>query len=157
MSDAAYSQVLAQAYSDGLGPAVIVLIAYGPMQTHALQLHRPEACYPASGFEIVKQGHSALLLDRRTLPVNWLEARRGTRVDRLLYWTRIGESFTSDIWEQRATLLKHALEGKVTDGILIRLSLEALASDSADRRLVQFARRWVDALDSDVREFILDG
>lgn len=155
LSDAAYSQVSAQAYSDGLGPAIIVLVAYGPLQTHALQLHRPESCYPASGFEIVKQTHSQILLDGRNVPVSWLEARRGGRVDRLFSWARIGETFTSNIWDQRATLVKHAFEGKLTDGVLVRMSLEASASDKADRRLTQFARVWVDALEADVRRLLL--
>lgn len=155
LSDAAYSQVSAQAYADGLGPVIIVLVAYGSMQTHALQLHRPESCYPASGFEIVEQTRSLILLNGRNVPVSWLEARRGRRVDRLFSWARIGETFTSDIWEQRATLVKHAFERKLTDGVLVRLSVEAPASDEADRRLAQFARLWVDALGADVRKLLL--
>ena len=156
LSDAAYSQILAQAYSDGSGPAVIVLVAYGPMQTHALQLHRPESCYPASGFEIVEHSHSNLMIAGRNLPVSWLEARRGTRVDRLLYWARIGKTFTSNVWEQREALVKQAFERELTDGVLIRLSVEDPASEASDMRLVHFARQWVDALPEDMRHLLLD-
>lgn len=155
LSDAAYSQILAQAYSDGLGPAIIVLVAYGPMQTNALQLHRPETCYPSSGFAIGEQARSDLLLDGKKVPVSWLEARRGRRVDRLLYWARVGKTFTGDIWEQRATMVKNALAGKLTDGVLIRLSVESPASEASDMRLEHFARLWVDALAADVRQLLL--
>lgn len=125
------------------------------MQTNALQLHRPESCYPSSGFAIGEQARSDLLLDGKKVPVSWLEARRGRRVDRLLYWARVGQTFTGDIWEQRATMVRNALKGKLTDGVLIRLSVESPASEASDMRLEHFARLWVDALAADVRQLLL--
>jgi EpsI family protein len=146
LSQAAYEQLSVGAYADGRGPAIIVLVAYGPVQTHSLQLHRPETCYPSSGFQILGQASDEIALGSHSVPVSWMEAKRGSRVDRLVYWTRIGNTFTSSLWDQRLAIAKQAFQGAPTDGVLVRISLEAQASDQTDVRLLKFVQAWLQAL-----------
>jgi len=48
-----YSEIVQRIYhDDSTGAAVMVLAAYGDTQSDLLQLHRPESCYPAVGFNI---------------------------------------------------------------------------------------------------------
>lgn len=147
LTEAAYQQLSVRAYSDGSGPAIITLVAYGAVQTHALQLHRPETCYPSSGFQILGQDETDLELGGHLVHATWMAAQRGTRSDRLLYWTRIGQRFTTDIWDQRLAMAQYALQGAPTDGVLVRLSVEAVATPKTDARILSFLRDWVVALD----------
>ena len=155
LSKAAYEQIAVAAYSNGQGPAIVVLVAYGPLQTHALQLHRPETCYPSSGFEILEQKIDEVALAGRRVPAGWMEAQRGNRIDRLLYWTRIGTTFTRDLWDQRLTIARNAFQGAPSDGVLVRISMEAEASEQMDLRLVEFCRAWLEALRGSERALLL--
>ncbi len=46
-----YNQSLARLYVNAAGEGVMLVIAYGNTQSDSLQLHRPEVCYPAFGFD----------------------------------------------------------------------------------------------------------
>lgn len=48
--DEIYSQTLSRTYINRQGYRIMLSIAYGKNQSDALQLHRPEICYPAQGF-----------------------------------------------------------------------------------------------------------
>lgn len=155
LSKAAYEQIAVAAYSNGQGPAIVVLVAYGSSQTHSLQLHRPETCYPSSGFEILQQEIDEVALAGRLVSAGWMEAQRGNRVDRLLYWTRIGATFTRDLWDQRLTIAQDAFQGLPSDGVLVRMSMEAQASEQMDLRLLQFCQAWLEALRESGRALLL--
>jgi EpsI family protein len=48
-----YSEIVQRVYTDNnSGAQVMLLAAYGDTQSDLLQLHRPESCYPAVGFNI---------------------------------------------------------------------------------------------------------
>lgn len=155
MSQAAYQQLSVAAYSDGRGPAIVALVAYGAVQTHALQLHRPETCYPSSGFQILSLEPAAVNISGRQVHANWMAAQRGERIDRLFYWTRIGSSFTTGSWDQRLAIARHAFAANPADGVLVRLSVEATATPDTDKRILSFLREWVAALDEKGRRVLL--
>src|SRR5262249_23751861 len=48
-----YGETVGRIYSKG-GTDIMMLMAHGDSQSNELQLHRPEVCYPAFGFAIVK-------------------------------------------------------------------------------------------------------
>jgi hypothetical protein len=53
LSRTLYSEIVQRVYSQtGTGAEVMMLAAYGDTQSDLLQLHRPESCYPAVGFNI---------------------------------------------------------------------------------------------------------
>ena len=118
-----YNQSVGRMYEDADGNVVMLLIAYGNTQSDTLQLHRPEVCYPAFGFEIVENvpteiplGHGAVV------PARNLVATLPGREERISYWTRIGEYLPTSNGEQRAMRFRIALQGIIPDGVLFRVS-----------------------------------
>lgn len=157
LADRLYDEVLARAY---LQPAavddgsVMCLITYGARQSDALQLHRPELCYPAVGFQVVGYQKQMLTLGRGAqLPIVQMSARLGQRVEDVLYWTRVGEDFPQDAADQRAKRLRASLAGKIGDGVLVRMSKVRQTAEAGPQfaELSQFAREILHALRPDVR------
>lgn len=139
LTDQTYGEVVIRRFVDGRSPPITLVIAQDAMQGFASQLHRPETCYPASGFRITRQENYELQADGRRIPAGFLEAERGSRRDAVLYWTRLGDSFPQDIWQQRAAIIKGALTGSGTRGLLVRFS-QRVNDASRDRgQLAAFA------------------
>jgi EpsI family protein len=112
---------------------VMLLIAYGDTQNDLLQLHRPEACYPAFGFAITGSRKTLVPLANGVfVPARALTASSAQRVEQILYWTRIGEHLPTDGREQRIAKLEDQLAGIVPDGVLVRISMIA---DDAEQGL----------------------
>ena len=103
---------------------VMLLAAYGAAQSDVLQLHRPEVCYPAVGFTIVKRQLVQMPVAAGvTVPAVMLSAKAGNRIEDVVYWTRLGEALPQTSGDQRWARLKTAMEGYVGDGVLIRASM----------------------------------
>ena len=134
LADRLYDEIMARAYYQ---PAVtetrpvMCLMTYGAKQSDALQLHRPETCYPAVGFQILAHRKGALALPGGvTLPFVEISARLGERVEDVIYWTRVGEDLPQDAGEQRTKRLRAALAGNIGDGVLVRMSTARRADDT---------------------------
>lgn len=119
-----YSQTLTRIYhSRGTGETVMLAVAYGHTQSDLLQLHRPESCYPAFGFQLSgSQRTSVQLPSGSTIPTRSLLATAPGRNENVTYWTRIGEYLPTSPSEQRADKLRIALAGHIPDGMLLRSS-----------------------------------
>lgn len=140
-----YDQYLARVYAAPDRAPVMLLIAYGQMQDYALQIHRPESCYPASGFRIDPPRVVPLRLGDRAIDAVALAARRPGRIEQILYWTRIGDRYPVSLWQEREAILSAALARRATDGVLVRLSTPS--PDPADIGLLTgFAATLVAAL-----------
>lgn len=125
LADRLYDEILSRGYrftADQNVPPVMLLGTRGSDQSDALQLHRPETCYPAVGFAIVSRAFTTLTLGTTRVPAVALTAQLGPRVEDIIYWTRIGEDFPQSSEEQRRVRLSAAFRGSVGDGILMRLS-----------------------------------
>ena len=144
---ALYSQVLSRVYeADGV-PAMMLVIAYGDTQSDLLQLHRPEACYAAVGFQIAKTRTASLdLAASARLPAREVVATRDDRVEPILYWTRIGDLLPDSSGAQRLAKLKNEMHGFVTDGVLVRVSTVADASDETFAAIKAFGRAMVTSM-----------
>jgi EpsI family protein len=120
-----YSEIVQRIYhDDSTGAAVMVLAAYGDTQSDLLQLHRPESCYPAVGFNIESSVAGAVQLPGgASLPVRRVVATAEDRRENIVYWTRIGESLPLTGKEQRQVRFQNAVHGFVGDGILVRCSV----------------------------------
>ncbi len=127
-----YSDSLTRVYADDSGAQMMLLMAYGPSQTNTLQLHRPEECFPAFGFEIVDRGTAAVALTHgQSLPMRQLIARTPLRREHISYWTRIGDALPTSAAAQRRAILNYALHGVIVDGLLVRCSNVVPNPDSA--------------------------
>jgi EpsI family protein len=148
-----YDHTLERIYTDAVsGAAVMVLLAHGDTQSNELQLHRPEVCYPAFGFEIASSRIQPLLLGPSALlPTRILVAEAPGRRENILYWTRLGEFLPTSENEQRLDRVKTALHGAIADGLLARFSLVADDTASAAASLSGFVAAFIKAVTPDGR------
>jgi EpsI family protein len=124
LSSKLYNQLVTRAYTDGAGGhQVLMLLAHGERQSDELQLHRPEVCYPAFGYALLRNEPMQLrLADDVTVPARRLIAKSSSHEESVVYWSRLGEFFPIDASEQRADRFKNAVAGLIPDGILCRFS-----------------------------------
>jgi len=120
--DRIYDQTLARTYVDANGQRVMLSIAYGGDQSKALQLHLPEVCYVAQGFQIVQKGEGVMASGFGQLPVKRLVARADLRNEPITYWLTVGDQATRSGFAQKIQLLAYGLSGKIPDGMLVRVS-----------------------------------
>lgn len=152
-----YNEVVQRIYRAESEPSdVMLLIAYGGIQSDLLQLHRPEVCYPALGFTVLSKVDATTRLPGGTeLPVVRMVAKAGDRVENIVYWTRLGEALPRDNKEQRSILLKNAMEGFIPDGVLVRQSVVNPDSEAAFKLLDQFIPKMVSAVRADSRKALV--
>lgn len=136
-----YGQLLSRVYFSPDRLPVVLVIAYGETQNDQLQLHRPEVCYSAVGFEIsATQRVDLALAPGVTMPARQLVARSEERVESIVYWTRIGDDLPTTGTEQRLAKLQQQLDGYIADGILVRMSCPVPDSPAVRAQLAEFAR-----------------
>jgi len=124
-----YNQRVGRIYANPDNEAAMLLIAYGDTQSDSLQLHRPEVCYPAFGFDVKNMVDVPIpLAGGVALPGRRLVATSNQRTEQILYWTRIGEYLPTSGAEQRWARLKAEMSGTIPDGVLVRIS--SLGSDA---------------------------
>jgi len=117
-----YSQMIGRVYANTAGDYVMLAVAYGSTQSDLLQLHRPETCYPAFGFEISRSVEGNVSVGGAHVPTRSLIAKAPGRVENITYWTRIGEYLPRTQKEQREDKLRTSFAGIIPDGILVRAS-----------------------------------
>lgn len=117
-----YDQTLSRTYVNKAGQRVMLSIAYGGDQSRALQLHLPEVCYVAQGFDMLKAGDGALATRYGTLPVKRLVARQNSRNEPITYWITMGDKAVKSGIEQKIQRFSYGLAGKIPDGMLVRVS-----------------------------------
>jgi EpsI family protein len=143
-----YGESVQRIYSrDDGGSQIMVLLAHGDTQSNELQLHRPEVCYPAFGFQISSSQPDMLqLTPQATLPARRLVAVAPDRRENIVYWTRLGEYLPLSEGEQRLDRVRTALQGVIADGLLARISLVEDDAFGAFRVLGEFARALIGAI-----------
>ncbi len=144
--DRIYDQTLARTYVDPSGQRVMLSIAYGGDQSKALQLHLPEVCYVAQGFQLVQKGEGVLATSFGTLPVKRLVARADVRNEPITYWITVGDQATQAGFAQKFQLLAYGLSGKIPDGMLVRVSTIDNDAGAAWRVQDRFANALLAAL-----------
>jgi EpsI family protein len=120
-----YSQVLSRTYvNKRSGEAVMLSIAYGDDQRDTIQLHYPEICYPAQGFEMIsRQVGTINRIPGVILPVVRLVMTKGTqRIEPITYWAMIGERPTVGRWQKKMAEMDYGFKGLIADGLLFRVS-----------------------------------
>lgn len=121
LSDRLYDNLVTRVYVGPDGP-VMFLAAYNNRQDGVLQIHRPEVCYPASGFTLTPTSNVDVPLGRRSLPARGFLASGSDRDETVLYWTRVGSEFPRRWSEQRMAVISSNLRGIIPDGLLVRVS-----------------------------------
>jgi len=151
-----YDQQVARSYTSPDQLPVMLLLAYGSSQSGMLQIHRPEICYPASGFKLTETEVTPVpLASGRSLPSRSFTANSDTRVEQVLYWTRIGEMVPTGWWSQRLAVIRSNLHGKIPDGLLVRLSTVSSDADQAQATLKKFARAMLQTMSPTTQRMLI--
>ena len=151
-----YDQLVGRTYEAPGRPKIMLLVAYGSTQGAALQLHRPETCYPGQGFGLSDFSEP----DFQFAPGRPVHARRFTasrdeRVERLIYWTRIANSFPRNTAGEYRAILASVLSGIVPDGILVRISTITPDIAAADKAIDKFAADLIRATSTAGQQILL--
>lgn len=117
-----YTQTLARTYVNTKGDRIMLSIAYGADQSDAKQLHYPEVCYPAQGFQIVSSKNDALNTNFGSIRVKRIMTTLGNRNEPLTYWSTVGDKVVMGGKETKLEQLRYGFRGEIPDGLLFRVS-----------------------------------
>ncbi|MCW5640843.1 MAG: EpsI family protein [Rhodoferax sp.] len=154
--DRLYSQIVSRVYLDSVtGKTIMLSLAYGEEQNKQSQVHLPEVCYPAQGFQMRRASDEQLKTDLGVLPIKRLEASLGSRNEPITYWIRIGDHLVRGGYEQKITTIREGFAGRVADGILFRVS--SIDQDARQAYALQdrFVTQLLSAVDPKVRHLLI--
>lgn len=118
-----YSQTLTRTYVNSAGKRIMLSVAYGGSHGEGMQTHRPEVCYPAQGFQVVKDTQPAVLSTQYgELPIKRLVAAQGARNEPITYWVVVGDQQTQFGLKMKLAQMRYTLTGVIPDGMLVRVS-----------------------------------
>ena len=141
-----YNQTLSRTYVNPAGQRVMLSIAYGGDQSDSMQVHKPEVCYAAQGFEVFNIVAGILLTKYGELPVKRLIATQGNRNEPITYWVVVGDKAILSGMKQKFAQLSYGLTGKVPDGFLVRVSSIDRDRQSAYQQQEEFVKAMLGAM-----------
>ena len=150
-----YSQLLTRVYSATDKPPVMMLAAQSASQTGVLQIHRPEVCYPAGGFQLSPVIEHDIPVGPLTLRTNQLTATADGRSEQIVYWTRIGKHLPISWSEQRWAVAQDNMRGIIPDAVLVRISVSANDRDEALAVIGGFTRSLITSLSPLARKVLI--
>ena len=146
LQSALYSDLLTRIYSDG-NQAIMLLVAYGANQTGFLQVHRPEFCYTAAGFKLSNpHEHVVRLSPTISVRSQSLDAMRDGVIEKLIYWTRIGNHMPPSWTQQKLTIAEDNLRRIIPDATLVRISTLIQGEEQALGVIDDFTRSLIEAV-----------
>lgn len=149
-----YTQTLSRTYENSNGYAVMLSIAYGADQRDAMQVHKPEVCYPAQGFTVDSKSSGILSTTFGKIPVVRVVTHKGERQEPLMYWVTIGEKVVQGNIQKKIAEIEYGIRGQIPDGIIFRVSSIDRDTDDAFFVLDDFARQLLSALPVDIRKAV---
>jgi EpsI family protein len=156
LSRAIYSQLVTRVYSDGQNSQVMLLIAQSARETGFLQIHRPETCYTAGGYQISAVVPYAIQVGPRVVAANLMEASAGGGpTEHIVYWTRIGKKMPRSWREQKFAVAEQNLEGIIPDAILVRISCVNSDRDVALVAIDNFTRAMIASIPANLRSVFI--
>lgn len=120
--DKIYNQTLSRTYVNSRNERIMLSVAYGGDQSDSMQVHKPEVCYPAQGFQVISSAIGRIATDFGALPVKRLVARQGARNEPITYWIVVGDRVATKGFDHKIAQLRYGFSGKVPDGMLVRVS-----------------------------------
>lgn len=144
--DKIYNQTLSRSYVNPQGYRIMLSIAYGKNQSGSLQLHRPEVCYPAQGFTLLATQPGSLDLLGKPISAMRVDTNLGRRHEPLTYWSVVGDFVSKGGWDKRWIEMHYALQHRIPDGMLVRVSSIEANTSNAYAMQSQFAAAMVNAI-----------
>ncbi len=148
-----YAQTLSRTYINSNGERIMLSIAYGNDQRDAVQVHYPEVCYPAQGFQVISSRQGVLVTAQGTIPVQRLETNfSNKRFEPVTYWTTVGdETVTGGGISKKIAEMRYGLKGEIPDGLLFRISSIDTDTQAAFALQDSFAKALLNELQPDMR------
>ncbi len=146
-----YTQALSRTYVNGNGYRIMLAIAYGDDQRDSMQMHYPEICYPAQGFSLQAKQRGALTTASGSIPVTRILTNLGRRDEPVTYWTTVGDKVFQGGVQKKLAEMSYGLNGKIPDGMLIRVSSIDADAANAYEMQTQFADQMLGALSPEHR------
>lgn len=120
---AIYSETLSRTYVNSSGYRIMLALAYGANQSDGLQVHYPEICYPAQGFELLSKQLGTLSTTHGVIQVKRLETSLSReRFEPVTYWTTVGNRVAMGNIDKKLAEMHYRLGGDIPDGLLFRVS-----------------------------------
>lgn len=138
-----YSKQLTRTYVNDQGQRVMLSLAYGKDQnSNSTAAHRPEFCYTAQGFTVTRLADAELKLDTVSIPAARLVGVIGQRNEPITYWVTLNDTTALPGLSRKLQQLRYGLQGKIVDGMLVRVS--TIGPDNAAEFEVQdqFLKEW---------------
>jgi EpsI family protein len=125
-------------------------LAWGHKQQQEVKVHRPDLCYVAQGYKVNSLNPAVFPLSGASgtqATGKHMVATGGGNIEAVSYWIRIGSLYSENALETRMRILKEGFNGKIPDGILVRVSQSVHNPDQVtqvwpvlDRFLVELAQ-----------------
>jgi EpsI family protein len=87
-----------------------------------MQVHRPEVCYKAQGFNIEGTEKVNIETGFGQIAGKRILAKLGNRIEPITYWIAIGDKVSFSSLQWKFEQFKYALSGKAAGGLLFRVS-----------------------------------
>lgn len=121
--DELYSEQVSRTYVSAQGYRIMLSIAYGKNQNDSFQVHLPEICYPAQGFQVLSSTPTTIDTPFGAIPAKQLKTTyQSQRVEPVTYWTTIGNHAVRSGTDKKLKEIQYAMEGQIADGLLFRVS-----------------------------------
>jgi len=147
-----YAQTLSRTYINNNGERIMLSIAYGSDQRDAVQLHYPEVCYPAQGFQVISNRLGVLVTSQGTIPVRRLETNfSNQRFEPVTYWTTVGDETVTSGISKKIAEMRYGLKGEIPDGLLFRISSINTDTQAAFALQESFTKALLNELQPDMR------
>jgi EpsI family protein len=153
--DKIYNQTLTRTYINNKGEQIMLSIAYGGDQSRSTQVHLPEVCYVAQGFQVEGKSKDFIDANGTQLPVMKLVATQDQRIEPITYWITVGDSVVRGNLEQSFARMKYGLTGQIPYGILIRVSTISANEANSYRIEEQFVRDMLAAVPVQYRKVLI--
>jgi len=152
-----YDQILSRTYVNSQGERMMLSITYGSRQNQQMRAHRQEVCYSAQGFKISQLQRLPLTVAGATVPSARMVATQGQRVEPVTYWFTMGDAAVMSYMDREVTQLRYALQGKIPDGYLVRVSSLSRDPTQAFAKQSEFADALMSNIDPELRKRLTGG
>jgi EpsI family protein len=152
-----YDQILSRTYVNSQGERMMLSITYGSRQNQQMRAHRQEVCYSAQGFKITDLKRLPLTVAGATVPSARMVATQGQRVEPVTYWFTMGDAAVMSYMDREVTQLRYALQGKIPDGYLVRVSSLSRDPTQAFAKQSEFADALMSNIDPELRKRLTGG
>lgn len=147
-----YTETLSRTYVDSRGRRVMLSIAYGDDQRDAMDVHYPEVCYPAQGFQSRSARKGQIDTPYGPIRVKRLEMVLGQRHEPITYWAMIGEHQSLGGIDKKLNEMRYSLNGAIPDGLLFRVSSIGRETEIAYREHDEFVLELLAAVNAESRK-----